>query len=306
MADSAQPSLLKAPSAGAFSEAFRTRLRALYRARSAGFSRPSALPQQARQCAAAHAEKLVPVWLEKDASRTLAGLTLPAFAEPLSRLAGARNEGGALVLSAETLPEFALALRDAGLSQGWRNEALDLCSLARPDAVIGRLERAAFRAVGALTRAVHLSARVRNPENERDPVYLIGQRSHKKRVGPGRWDGLAAGMVSAGEAPEAALRREAMEEAGLPPGMLEDRIDAHGCLFIARSVEAGWMNELSFAYSAKLPEDFRPQAADGEVERFALVSAEEALGLIEADAMMREAALALMSSMAAQAGVVLA
>ena len=161
-----------------------------------------------------------------------------------------------------------------------------------------RLERALYRPLGALTRAVHLSARLRDPVDEFDPVYILGQRSRTKRVGPGLWDGLAAGMVGAGETPAEALLREAHEEASLPAA---DAQNARylGSFLISRAVSGGWMLEASYTHDLVLSADFEPRATDHEVERFARFSAREVLDLIEARKVMHEAASSLLFSMAA-------
>ena len=161
-----------------------------------------------------------------------------------------------------------------------------------------RLERALYRPLGALTRAVHLSARLRDPVDEFDPVYILGQRSRTKRVGPGLWDGLVAGMVGAGETPAEALLREAHEEASL---LAADAQNARylGSFLISRAVSGGWMLEASYTHDLVLPAGFEPCAADHEVERFACFSAREVLDLIAARKVMHEAASSLLFSMAA-------
>lgn len=196
-----------------------------------------------------------------------------------------------------TLPEdlttFASAMREAGLSQGWRGEALDLCPLADNDfAPVGTLERALFRPIGATTRAVHFVGLTRRPQSAQDRVFWLGLRSPKKRIGPGLWDGLAAGMVQAGEAPAVALLREAAEEAGVTSEVIKDlSLTPIAHFSVSRPVPEGWMREVAEAAFAVLPEGFTPRAVDGEVERFTCVSAEELVELNAAHAMMREAGL---------------
>ena len=197
-----------------------------------------------------------------------------------------------LRLDAAHLLDFGIAMRAAHLSQGWRGELLDLFSLSESaqGAASVRLERALYRPLGALTRAVHLSARLRDPVDEFDPVYILGQRSRTKRVGPGLWDGLAAGMVGAGETPH--------EEASL---LAADAQNARylGSFLISRAVSGGWMLEASYTHDLVLPAGFEPCAADHEVERFARFSAREVLDLIAAHKVMHEAASSLLFSMAA-------
>ena len=220
----------------------------------------------------------------------IVGRTRAHIAQAAHSLAGATFFEAHLELPPD-LGAFALAMRAAGLSQGWRGEALDLHRLvdsASPEAPLGQLERALFRPIGATTRAVHFVGLTKYPRSSRERVFLIGLRSHKKRIGPGLWDGLAAGMVQAGESPKAALLREAAEEAGLLRQVALTPI-AH--FLVSRPVPEGWMREVAEGAFAVLPEDFTPRAVDGEVERFACVSAEELIDLNEAHQMMHEAGL---------------
>lgn len=257
---------------------FRARLEALYQALKAGFSMSDA--------------GLVPVFWEG----FLIGRTRPEFAEKIGKLDGALLSQDGLILPSGDLTNFGFAMRDKGLSQGWRGEKLDLVPLDQPEAApVGTLERALYRPLGAQTSAVHLAGRIRNPRDERDPVFLLGKRSAKKLVGPGLWDGLAAGMIQAGEAPLEALARESQEEAGLTAF---DPVKAEflACDHISRPVRGGWMHEVSYAYAALLPEGFMPEPVDGEVDHFECVSAEEALNRIEGNLMMKEAAMTLLLS----------
>ena len=238
---------------------------------------------------------LVPIRLS---TGELIGRAAPAWAKRICRMPGLLGDGAvSLVLDREKLIDFGLAMKAAGLSQGWRGELLDLFDLetsGTPSAA--RLERSLYRPLGALTRAVHLSARLRDPVDEYDPVYVMGQRSRTKRVGPGLWDGLAAGMVGAGESPNEALVREAAEEAGLSADAARSARMLQSFL-VSREVSAGWMLEASYAHDLVLPLGFEPQAVDQEVERFAVFSAVEVLDLIERGQVMHEAAASLLFSM---------
>lgn len=262
----------------------------------AGFVLPDASGSWSSEALCAH-PGLIPVRLS---TGVLIGRTTPEWADKISRMPGMVKHQTELRLDAAHLLDFGSAMRAAHLSQGWRGELLDLFSLSESvqGAATVRLERALYRPLGALTRAVHLSARLRDPVDEFDPVYILGQRSRTKRVGPGLWDGLAAGMVGAGETPAEALLREAQEEASLPAA---DAQNARylGSFLISRAVSGGWMLEASYTHDLVLPAGFEPCAADHEVERFARFSAQEVLDLIEARKVMHEAASSLLFSMAA-------
>lgn len=235
---------------------------------------------------------LLPVCFD---GRTI-GRTDPERAQKIARLPGASLRAGALMLP-RGLEAFGRAMRDAGLSQGWRGELLDLRTLAgidaQPGEVIGRMERALFRPLGAATAAVHLVGYLRTPASAEDPVFLLGRRSGRKLIGPGLWDGLAAGMIRAGETPAEGLAREAAEEAGLA-AIEQEALRPLGREWISRPVSGGWMHEMSRAYALRLPEGWRPRPVDGEVEAFEAMSALEVLELIEGGRMMKEAAWAML------------
>lgn len=260
------------------SEAFIARLKAASAALSAGFFVSNAA--------------LIPVCI---GLRTI-GRTDPLRAQEIARLPGTKLYAGALKLP-RGLKAFGAAMRDAGLSQGWRDELLDLRRFdgidAQPGVVIGRMERALFRPLGAATAAVHLVGYLRAPQAEDDPVFILGQRSAAKLIGPGLWDGLAAGMIRVGETPAEGLAREAAEEAGLDH-LAPENLRSLGRTWISRPVRGGWMHEMSYAHALLLPEGWSPRPVDGEVERFRAMSALEVLELIEEDLMMKEAAQAML------------
>ena len=270
---------------------FKARREALTRVLTAGFVLPDASGSWSSAALCAH-PGLIPIRLS---TGVLIGRTAPEWADKISRMPGMTKHPTELRLDAAHLLDFGIAMRAAHLSQGWRGELLDLFSLSESaqGAASVRLERALYRPLGALTRAVHLSARLRDPVDEFDPVYILGQRSRTKRVGPGLWDGLAAG-----ETPAEALLREAHEEASL---LAADAQNARylGSFLISRAVSGGWMLEASYTHDLVLPAGFEPCAADHEVERFARFSAREVLDLIAAHKVMHEAASSLLFSMAA-------
>ena len=154
------------------------------------------------------------------------------------------------------LVEAALRLRDAGLVRGWRDEALAI--RARPgEALLATIERAACRALGITTEAVHLNAFAD------DGTLFIARRSPHKAIDPGLWDNLVGGMVPADETLEQALEREAWEEAGLEL----DRLEVHrGRSFqMRRPVPEGYQSEWIHVYETTLTSDTQCANQDGEV-----------------------------------------
>lgn len=161
----------------------------------------------------------------------------------------------------------ALALRDRGLIRGWRGEAY-ACEAPMADpctergAELFRLERAAFRFFGLMSRAVHINGWWP------DARMLCGRRALSKATDPGKLDNLAAGGLSAGEAPLDCARRELWEEAGVPPALSRD-LQSAGVLRSCRVVLGeGLHDEVLHIYRLCLPAHFMPSNQDGEVAEF--------------------------------------
>lgn len=179
-------------------------------------------------------------------------------------------------------------LREAGLLGAWRNEPLPVSNDQGEQ--VGLIERAAVRALGITTAAVHLSAQAP------DGRTWVQQRAFNKPNDPGLWDTLMGGMVSAADTLAQALARETWEEAGLRLDQLHGLTHA-GHLLIHRpsggADDVGYTVERIDWYSATLPEGVAPENQDGEVERFDCVDAVRMRSDIGAGRYTLEAALIL-------------
>lgn len=176
----------------------------------------------------------------------------------------------------------AQCLRDEGLLNGWRNEQLDV--RAAPDApVLATVERAACRALGLATTAVHLNAFAV------DGRMWVARRAAHKQIDPGMLDNLVGGMVPAGESDRTALAREAMEEAGLD--ITGWPLQVGGRIRVARVVPQGYQVEDLQVFDAKLAADVQPVNQDGEVNEIGCWSIEAVIESIRTDAFTLEAAL---------------
>ncbi|GHD63629.1 NUDIX hydrolase [Jeongeupia chitinilytica] len=185
------------------------------------------------------------------------------------------------------LERTALAMRDAGLIRGWRNERYTCFApdahgwpdLARP---LFALERAAFRRFGLTSRAVHING------HTADRQLWIGRRSASKAIDPDRLDNLAAGGIASGETAEHCVVRELWEEAGVPAEIAGGFRYATS-LRSTRNEPDGTHDEVLYCYDLLLPDDFVPCNTDGEVAGFARLSIDEILSSQEAftvDALM--------------------
>ena len=97
----------------------------------------------------------------------------------------------------------------------------------------------------------------------------IARRAADKLLDPGKLDHITAGGVPAGLTPEQTLVKEAAEEAAIPASLASQ---ARHVATIGYAMERpeGLRRDLLHCYDLDLPEDFMPQAADGEVASFEL------------------------------------
>jgi 8-oxo-dGTP pyrophosphatase MutT (NUDIX family) len=182
----------------------------------------------------------------------------------------------------ESLYQLAQRMRLGGFIPGWRNE--DFAWLDQHGHKYFRLERAAFRTFGFRSMATHI-----NGYTKANTLWL-GRRSETKSTDPGRLDNIAAGGITADEAPWVSARRELWEEAGVPP-QLADEIEPVGRIHMRRPIPGrGFHDELLFVYDLELPDNFVPTNHDGEVSGFIEISLAEAAARILADEFTSDAA----------------
>ncbi|MEP7300539.1 MAG: NUDIX domain-containing protein [Caldimonas sp.] len=179
---------------------------------------------------------------------------------PLIRVAG----GWTVVAPADgsldaSLDAIARWLHHEGECRHWRDERLAVADPA--GIVVGAVERAAVRALGIATVAVHLVGLAP------DGRVWVQRRSATKSTDPGLWDTLMGGQVAAGESVQATLERETIEEAGLQIATLQD-LERRPGLTVRRPVAEGYMVERIEVFRAVVPEGRVPENRDGEVDAF--------------------------------------
>jgi 8-oxo-dGTP pyrophosphatase MutT (NUDIX family) len=167
-----------------------------------------------------------------------------------------------------------------GHIDGWRDELLAVTDAHAN--LVGLIERAAVRALGIATQAVHLVA-----TDEAGAVW-VQQRAHDKAVDPGRWDTTMGGLVAARESISQTLARETWEEAGLQTDELL-ALAPFGRFTVRRPVPDGYMVEHIHLFEATLPGAMQPVNQDGEVERFECLDRELLIERLHADAFTVEA-----------------
>src|SRR6185437_7245427 len=119
---------------------------------------------------------------------------------------------------------------------------------------------------GVVAVGVHVNGLVRR----RDGWHVwIGRRAADKLLDPGKLDHIVAGGVPAGLTPAETLVKEAEEEAAIPASLAaEARLAGQICYAMERP--EGLRRDRLYCYDLELPDDFRPQAMDGEVAAFEL------------------------------------
>ena len=171
---------------------------------------------------------------------------------------------GVTLTDAAALPAIARRLSDAGCYR-WRREEFDI--RAEPDGpVLARLDRGALPSFGVMAVGVHVNGLVRRP----DGLHVwVARRAADKLLDPSKLDHIVAGGVPAGLTPAETLVKEAAEEAAIPASLARRAVPVATITYAMERPE-GLRRDLLHCYDLELPEDFRPRAADGEVEAFEL------------------------------------
>jgi 8-oxo-dGTP pyrophosphatase MutT (NUDIX family) len=198
-------------------------------------------------------------YVKQDLARQLAG----------SARAGLNADGVTLdPREAPRLNEIAAAL-SLGDSLRSRGELFDVCGPAsgtEPGAPLAVLDRGFLPAFGIIGTGVHMNGMVQRS----DGLHLwIAIRSATKKLDPGKADNIVAGGVPAGYAPDAAMLKEAAEEAAMPEALARTMRQVATIRYSMERPE-GLRRDVLVCYDIDIPENFTPRAADGEVERFEL------------------------------------
>jgi 8-oxo-dGTP pyrophosphatase MutT (NUDIX family) len=160
----------------------------------------------------------------------------------------------------DALAEVTRELARDGVIRGWRDEAIRVSHhYAAPELL--RIERAAARHFGMMSYGAHANGFTR--ANGLAQAW-IARRSASKSIDPDKLDNLVGGRIAAGFTVDETVRKEAWEEASIPPALLEGAV----CISAVRveySVPEGLHREILFVHDLWLPDDFKPVNQDGEV-----------------------------------------
>jgi 8-oxo-dGTP pyrophosphatase MutT (NUDIX family) len=202
--------------------------------------------------------------------------------------------------ASSTLAQMASLLRKANRLGKWRDELLRVS--ADNGQILAMIERAAVRALGIKTFAVHLI--VYAPANVGDQAQgvWVQQRAFNKATDPGMWDTCVGGLAAGDESFLLSLERETHEEAGLDlPALIASgsaNLTRNETITINRGVPEGLMIEDSISWDCVVPAQWRPQNLDGEVARFELWSIAQLLEALENNHTTLEARLLFAQSLA--------
>ena len=167
-------------------------------------------------------------------------------------------------------------LRADGLVPGWRNEAYPVGVKFTAPALF-QIERAAVSNFGFKGYGVHMNGFVR----DQGQIKLwVGKRSMSKPTGPGKLDQIVAGGQPVGMRLKDNLIKECAEEANIPAELAAQAVPV-GTVSYMTSRPEGLRDDTLFNYDLELPNDFKPQNTDGEVETFYLWSIDKVRDVLE-------------------------
>lgn len=170
------------------------------------------------------------------------------------------------------MAEVTRELERDGAIRGWREEPVSIAERhGAPE--LFRVERAATRPFGFVAYASHMNVFTRIG----GLVHVwIARRSPSKAIDPDRLDNLVGGRIAAGMSVDETLRKEAWEEAGIPPALLTD-LNCAGAVRVEYSVPEGLHREILFVHDLWVPADFKPVNQDGEVAEIRRMPVEEVI-----------------------------
>ncbi|WP_373740668.1 NUDIX domain-containing protein [Neisseria sp.] len=191
----------------------------------------------------------------------------------------------------DSLQNMARRWQELGLLKGWRDERFDVRDGG--GGVLFALERAAFRPLGLMSRAIHVNGLTCDGGTWK---FWIGRRSPFKAVDPDKLDNLVGGGITAGESVQTAMLRESAEEAGLDENLM--RHAQEQCrLLSCRAVSRGLHYEVLHVFDIEIPAGIRPENQDGEVAGFELMDLDTLAAAMCAGKLMDDAQMATLNAM---------
>ena len=187
------------------------------------------------------------------------------IASALDAMPSIRRAADRVVMTEPTaLPGIVRVLSERGLCR-LRGEEFDVRATADGPALT-RIDRGAIPPFGIEACGVHVNGLVHRPGG----VHLwIARRASDRLLDPGKLDHVVAGGIPAGLDQARTLIKEAAEEAAIPADLASRAVPIGVISYVMERAE-GLRRDRLYCYDLILPEDFVPEASDGEVEAFEL------------------------------------
>lgn len=167
------------------------------------------------------------------------------------------------------------SLESSGIMTPWRSEPYAV-TIAPGGPALFAIERAAVALFGIRAYGVHLNGYVRTGNG----ISLwIARRSRTKQTYPGMLDNAVAGGLAYGLTARQCLVKECEEEAGIPAAWAETA-PAVGAITYTGTMPEGLRRDVLYCYDLELPQSFRPECHDGELESFTLMPVEDVAKIV--------------------------
>lgn len=140
-----------------------------------------------------------------------------------------------------------------------------------------RIDRAWLQAFGVTSYGVHINGYVDTADG---PDLWVAIRAQNREVAPGKLDNMVAGGLPVGLSLMENVIKESAEEASVPEELARQAKPA-GVITYMMSNDAGLRRDMLFVYDLKLPNDFTPGNADGEISGFVRWPARQALRVVD-------------------------
>ncbi|CAB9520931.1 Nudix hydrolase [Seminavis robusta] len=220
-------------------------------------------------------------------SKSVFRLPKPAFIEETTTLTRIRNRYFGLVVDKSptqpladartaALERFTNLLLDCKVISNLHSDRYPITdpTIAGHGEILATVNRNAAPYLGVTSIGVHLLCYVKT----NDTVSLwLAQRAANKSHHALLWDPTVAGGQPASMGLFDNVIKEAGEEAGIPSELVARNAVATGCLSQMTCKPDGtcMKQSLYYTWDMQVPNDFVPEAADGEVAQFELCSAEQ-------------------------------
>ncbi|MBH89106.1 MAG: DUF4743 domain-containing protein [Magnetovibrio sp.] len=174
------------------------------------------------------------------------------------------------------ISEVLESLARSGIVSGWRGERYKV-SRTYYEPTVFEIERAAVPLFGTIGCSVHINGITwRNGKL----CMWIGRRSLTKPIGPGKLDQIVAGGQPIGISVRNNLIKECAEEANIPAEIAVSSKSVGALTYIVEQPE-GLRRDVIFIYDLVLPEDFKPENTDGEMEEFQLMTMNDVMSRVQ-------------------------